>query len=762
MQTVLPPRLPRHVACICLAATVASLSAQSTSPHSDHDEVLTLSEFTVTADPSDSYTASETMTGSRVAEKIRNLPYTVNVLTSEFIEDFGFMDFGDDFAYTSSFGGYDPGGGSANVRGLAVGKSLRNGFLRIGVVDRGNIDRIEIIKGPSAAIYGEALPSGLINIITKKPKSKPGYKLAVTKGSFDLTRVDAEATGPLSASGKTAYLVNASFLEQGFDQPYAVTRTKLLSGVITHKFNPTTSLSLEAEYIDRHNNPVAYVPVARRTVGGTYNGRLATEIAGINWYGPAESTNRTVKTLNGTFEHKFNQVWSLRAAANWFDRVVSGRNSNVTGGVAPTYQIDGTNAGKIIDRLPAYGTGTEGGNGFQADLAAHYWLKDHFFENRTLLTFDYSTYTRQDPQYRAAAGTALNASGFARIWDPRAPNYTWPTPEQFPSLYTLNRWNDNRTTIYGLFLRHQTAAWRGRAIVVGGIRYDLVDEDLHRETEYRLGTGPISILKRQQDHFTPNAGLNVGVTKNIRAYVNYAQSFFVNSQTNNAPVYGGTVDPINEGGYGYDYGIKADLFEERLDFTLGGFYIVRENIRVTDENGDSRRVGSILSRGVELDATWKFTDTLTALFGGGYNRAAYTEAGQDIDQVGRQMAAVPKASGYLALRKTWNSGPLKGFKVNLGVTYTSETSPFPDRGGIVTTLPNGTQVVVSNSGYRDIVIPAYYSTRAGVAYSWRQRKSKLNHSVAVNATNLLNDDYIDRSRRVVTPFSASMTYTIKY
>lgn len=721
-----------------------------------------LSEFTVQADPADSYTASETITGSRVAEKIRNLPYTVNVLTSEFIEDFGFVDFGDDFAYTSSFGGYDPGGGSANVRGLAVGKSLRNGFLRIGVVDRGNIDRIEIIKGPSAAVYGEALPSGLINIVTKKPKEKPGYKLSVMGGSRDLVRTDLEATGPLGTSKKTTYLLNASFLEQGYDQPYAQLRTKVLSGVVQHKFNPTTTVSVELEYIDRHNNPVAYVPVARRTVGGTYNGRLATEIAGINWYGPAESTDRTVTTLNATFEHKFNAVWSMRMAANWFTREVSSRNSNVTGGVAPTYQIDGTNAGRLIDRLPAYGTGEEGGAGFQADLTARYWLAQHRLENRTLLTFDYSRYTRTDPQWRAAAGTALNNSGFARIWDPRNPNYTWPTPEAFPTLYTLNRWNDNRTDIYGLFLRHQTAAWKGRAILVGGMRYDFVKEDLKRETEARLGTGPVSRLQRDQDHFTPNIGLNVGVTDSVRAYVNYAESFFVNSQTNTAPVAGGTVDPVNEGGFGWDYGFKASLLDEQLTFTLGGFYIVRQNIRVTDENGDSRRVGSILSRGVELDANWAVTPTFSLLFGGGLNNAAYTEAGQDLDQVGRQMSGVPKESGYLALRKTWKSGRLKGLKVNFGVTYTGETKPFQDRGGIVTTLPDGRRVVASHSGYRDIVIPEYFSTRAGISYGWKPRGSRLNHSLAANFTNLLDDDYIERSRRVVEPFGASLTYTVKY
>ncbi len=216
---------------------------------------------------------------------------------------------------------------------------------------------------------------------------------------------------------------------------------------------------------------------------------------------------------------------------------------------------------------------------------------------------------------------------------------------------------------------------------------------------------------------------------------------------------------MNEGGYGWDYGFKASLLDEKLDFTLGGFYIVRENIRVTDENGDSRRIGSILSRGFELDANWQLTKELTVLAGGGYNRAAYTEAGQDLDMLGRQMAAVPKESAYLAIRQAWKSGALKGFRINFGVTYTGETNPFPDRGGIVTTCPGGTQAIVSHSGYRDITIPAYFATRAGIAYNWRH--AKLNQSVAVNFTNLLDEDYIQRNRQVVPTFGASITYTIK-
>src|SRR5688572_10044545 len=59
------------------------------------EDIITLSEFNVKADDNRGYVPSETMTGSRVATKIIDLPYTVNVLTSEFFEDFGIFELSD-------------------------------------------------------------------------------------------------------------------------------------------------------------------------------------------------------------------------------------------------------------------------------------------------------------------------------------------------------------------------------------------------------------------------------------------------------------------------------------------------------------------------------------------------------------------------------------------------------------------------------------------------------------------------------------------
>jgi outer membrane receptor protein involved in Fe transport len=64
--------------------------------------------------------------------------------------------------------------GTYSLRGLTTFNNfyLRNGFYRQGMVDRVNTDRIEVIKGPNAALYGATNPAGMVNIVSKTPKPR--------------------------------------------------------------------------------------------------------------------------------------------------------------------------------------------------------------------------------------------------------------------------------------------------------------------------------------------------------------------------------------------------------------------------------------------------------------------------------------------------------------------------------------------------------------------------------------------------------------
>src|SRR3954464_4203102 len=80
----------------CLALSASPLLAQTTAkPASAKEAVVELSPFEVKSQENRGYVAAETMTGTRVATQIKDLPYTVNVLTSEFFQDFGMFQLDD-------------------------------------------------------------------------------------------------------------------------------------------------------------------------------------------------------------------------------------------------------------------------------------------------------------------------------------------------------------------------------------------------------------------------------------------------------------------------------------------------------------------------------------------------------------------------------------------------------------------------------------------------------------------------------------------
>src|SRR3954462_15377077 len=123
-----------------LSGQTAPAPSPATDPKKNED-VVTLSEFNVKAEPDRGYVASETLTGSRVRTPIIDLPYTVNVLTSEFFDDFAMFELADNLTQIGSFTSLDIGGGFT-LRGFSATSQLRDGFYRLGRYGASNIDRM--------------------------------------------------------------------------------------------------------------------------------------------------------------------------------------------------------------------------------------------------------------------------------------------------------------------------------------------------------------------------------------------------------------------------------------------------------------------------------------------------------------------------------------------------------------------------------------------------------------------------------------------
>lgn len=717
-----PPSTSRFLAVACLLATPFTF-LRAAQPAASDDTIVNLSEFTVSADSEKGYIASETMTGTRVATQIKDLPFQVNVVTSEFFEDFAMFEINDNVAgYISNFSGLDQGGGFT-LRGLGSTYQLRDGFFRLGRYGTSNIDRFEVIKGPSAAIYGQSQPTGIVNIISKKPKKTPHQTIRVSTGSFDTNRENIESTGPIGKGGKDFYLVSGQVYDRTFNIPFYGQHSKEAYIAWEHDFSSASKFTAQAEYFlsVRHGSgaslPMIQDPTTKQILG------IDTRFETINQSGPTQNElTRGMVSYTGTYETRFSRVWSARVSGNYY------RARRWDTGV-PTSNYS-TPAG-VIARGAQLGQGSivEDGGGIQSDLLAHYWLGNQQVENRDLLTIDINDYYRNDPSFQMTGATVTDWAQYRNLVLGQ-PIVYWTAPFDYANA-KQTRLNKNRTLVYGGLFRHQSAFFKGRLLTYAGLRFDHVIFSLR------------DILNNKQAHFTsdaktPNLGVNVKVRPNVAVYVNYSQAFNPAGQKANAS----NIVP-NETGWGYDYGVKTSLLEDRLNFTLGGFYIVKKNVTVSDIDPVTGLVvnipeGTQLVRGVELDSNWRITDAATLGLSYGHVNSMVTNLGYQKMAIGRSPANVtPTQAGAYA--KYNFTGALKGFSANVGVVYRSSTpTQAPNAGD---SYKNG--VFTSSTNEWAVRAPAWAVWNGAIRYAFRTTAgAKLSHSISLNVNNLFDRHYL--------------------
>lgn len=728
--------------------TVAS--AQTSSPDARPTmaaETFELSPFEVKADVVDSYIASESVTGSRVATPIKDLPFSINVITSEFLNDFDFFEIDSNVAYTSSLTGLDTQG-NYNLRGYGATFQLRNGFYRLGLIDRVNVDRIEVIKGPNAAIYGQTSPAGLVNIISKRPSAKASQRLSVSAGTNDLRRGELNVTGPIGSLGGVDFyhMLSASAMNRSYDVPFAELRQRAFSESILAKLNERTSVLFEFEYSSRDSVPdVSDVPLVVTRVGNSYvyTSEFARQFEHLNQTGGNSQQRRQISTGVVTLEHRFNQTFSARISGYMYGRNALNFNSSSGNQYYPVTNV-------IAGKNPTHSILNEDGGAVQADLLARYWTNNRRLEHKTLLTFDWSTNWR----YRHETKPLNSVLGNVEL-NVANPNYTVPDL----SLWNIvTRSDHTRNNVLGVYLRQQTAFLDGRLIAFAGARYDHVTFDLDFGDQYNVGGSNPGSLRAAgtrdyftDDAFSPNFGANFKLTPHLAVFANFSRSFFPNAQSSRL----GDPRLPNERAKGYDFGFKANYLNDRLVFTISAFSIERNGVKATlIEDGQTveRAAGQQKADGIEFDFTWRATDNLTLLGGYGYTDARISENGRDTDSVGRRPSGVPQDNGGLALRYRL-PGSLNGFSVTAGLKYLGEANPFSQ-----VTVAGGNPDLAR----RNIVIPASFSVDAGLGYRWRQRDRGLSHSLRASVRNLLDSDKLTPRAGVPESRQFFVSYTLNH
>jgi outer membrane receptor protein involved in Fe transport len=301
-----------------LAATAQQTTP--TPPPANTDDTaegtVVLSPFTVTTDKDKGYRATNAVSGSRVDTAIKDLPIGMQIVTKEFIRDTGATDLRKSLSYVSGIalqtqndlennggiggvqrGAYGPGGVSnpegvtsnisgtqLKIRGFITNNVLRDGFLRGSPSDAINIDRVEVVQGPNALLYGTGNFGGVVDYLTQRPSSKQQGYATFGYGTDNYMRATVNTTGPVSASQHVDYRFAGSYESAETNIDYQKNSHYFLAPTVTWKPTPSTELLLSFEYSRAKQNGFGFRALrAAQGTGATPINNDQLEATGFYW-----------------------------------------------------------------------------------------------------------------------------------------------------------------------------------------------------------------------------------------------------------------------------------------------------------------------------------------------------------------------------------------------------------------------------------------------------------------------------------------------
>ena len=811
--------MQKSVINYCLLFALFSLNsivqAQSTPPlaAAPKDPVLELSPFEVKSGNSGGYLAAETTSGTRYAAPVMEIPFSINTVSSEFLESFLVFDFSgqDALNYVSGSAPTNTGStGDISLRGIRGFAVYKNGIREGGMWGPASIDRVEVLKGANAAIYGQAEPGGMTNRITKEGMPTAFQRVRASFGSGDFTRTMVDVNQPLVKQVLLARFAASYEDSRQFVQDDAWFHRQNIYGSLTWKLARNTTFTTHAEYIKLKNNaqntgslPFVFTPFVNNgatsfQASGLLGRGAYDQFRSLNINGPFNYNQVVYSQFDANLSHKFNNWLSLRVLGAHWERAQDNFGVQLTNAGNPSGLPTGGYLGTLFTSgSTTYAPGLyatqrinptqnrEIQSNAQADLLAV--LKTGGVEHKVLVTADYiNNHSRSFGRSSTRSDATTPLSNFLNgglHYNPTFP-YAWDffNPNVWNSLTANNR---NEIITKGFMVSERAAMLDNRLFMIIGGRHDLIE----RGQRNYLGVinGPTATVAAgdwaqfpDQSATTYQTGVVYKVRPALSTYVNYSSAFLPQGT-------GATVVDVNglpldpQRGNGKELGLKASFLEDRLTFTTGAYDILRTNVARTarDSNGNALNipgtaqgstrnysiVADVRSRGIEFDGSWRVSENLNSGFAASYNKITYVKVPNATEQF--LLGVPPDNSPHWNLstysRYRFPDGVLKGLNARVGVRYLGTSL-----------VSNGTSSIYGDSGIKAAPVTvggqsfdtyffkqsAYLVVEGGVGYGWRARNSRYAHDVSIDVKNLLNQKYL-KGQRQGDPFSLNLTYDLK-
>lgn len=668
-----------------------------------------LTPVTVKAHTVQRYAADSSNSGARLPLSLQETPQSIQVITHQLIQDQQAQTLND---LTKNMVGVinNNNYSSFTMRGFS---SLEATFTNNFITTDGflgnmyywqqspflyNIDRVENIGGPDAALYSIGTPGGVINMVTKKPLDHPYYSFNATTGSWGLIDASVDMGGALTKDKKLRYRLNVGANNQNSVAKYEYTNNVVLAPSLSYHFSDKTSISLDYVRDDYNTRDFEYWGGAiLMKPDSTYDWKHILRTTAF--YSPANFAITHNNSLSLTFNHEFSKDIKLTFQSRYTHAYLN------SAGFSGTF-FSGTNYfTSYPDSVPRqYVPWQDQSYNFINSLFTTETFGNDHFKQTFLTGVDFQLYGGKD---------------YYAIWA-NAPSISFLNPNYSNDYYTPALYPDSAAE----FIQHNT----NKTVQVGPYAQDLLTIGKHikilvaaRYETYNwiLRPGGADNYTQSNDTSTAHAiitrgGFVYSFNKTQTVYASYNESY--QPQYENGRSYGGPFPPTIS--QQEEVGYKGLWVNGKVMSTLALYNIYYKNILEPSPLNPniSVVVPGLFSRGAELTLQgnlkqWSVQGSYA------YNHITFA-INSPLGMKGQRFDNSPASIANLWVKyRVKEHSPLKGLSFLIGGKYVSE-------------MLGSTQYAPK------FLEPGYFVMDAGVNYNYKQ------FNFSVNGYNITNTVYI--------------------
>jgi iron complex outermembrane receptor protein len=575
--------------------------------------------------------------------KAKDLPQAVATVSSETLELTGITNLQSSLELVSSVTRQNDFGGLWDmfaIRGFAGDENLPSAYLINGFSagrgfsgnrDMSNVEMIEVLKGPSSALYGRGEPGGTVNITTKKPQfDQEGY-IKVSAGSFDTYRAEGDYSNAITED--LAFRINGAYEDAESYRDTVNKKKTILTPSFLYRLNDSTILSYELEYLDQEadmDRGVVFVE--------------GKKFSDSNFYGEPSDGPVEIEAIGHQLQlqHDLSGDWAFNAGLSY-------RTSSFEGSVSEPRWYDADENHIVRQRRYREFDADDISGRFEFSGSAKLFGLQH----NLLIGGDAYNYEldRLILRYRhnsAPAGSPQSSSAYYAI-DFDNPVYRNTLPDMINNTSDLEEQSGQ-----GIYFQDQidlSENWKA----MFGMRYDHFEQDI----TYRLDNNRKTSTSKS--FVNPRFGLVYDLSDDARIYASYSEGARPNSGTNSD---GKGHDP--EESKSYEIGVKWDVTKHGFSGTAAIFTTEKANILASSPNGDgtTEAIGKAESEGFELDMMYELTSdtqiSMSYAYVDAQNAKEITLWDWYVIEEGARLGNVPENSGSLMVRQFVEFGEYKG------------------------------------------------------------------------------------------------------